>query len=334
MRPGAGSFKHSTNDASIYWHPAVSGGHANTVGGLIRGKWAGVQWENGVLGYPTTREIRVTGGAYNDFKGGSIYWSPSTGAQITWGEIRTRWRSAGAERTLGFPKAGEQSLTRYGGKFQTFERASVYWSPLSGAHVVGGAIGTIWGQANWENGNYGYPTTEEFDIPGGKRQIFQGGPIDWYADGRAVGEIQMSTFRWQDYIPDEWLMAPCDIAKRAAILGTIGVLGELALLESYKGDGRSYDPEGSHRIRIDVNVAVDQSRQGAKAVKMIPHIGETTQKWTVFPVGPNQTFTRTADANGISMTPVSKASGDYPDVVRFKINSLSHPTFLRLSWCG
>jgi hypothetical protein len=54
---------------SIYFHPAT-GAHA--VYGRIRDKWAELGWEAGALGYPTTDEYAVDGGARSDFQHGSI----------------------------------------------------------------------------------------------------------------------------------------------------------------------------------------------------------------------------------------------------------------------
>src|SRR3954454_2198226 len=61
----------------IYWSPGT-GAHF-VIGDILRA-WGARGYERGILGYPTTDEIPLAGGAGSRFQGGSIYWSPSTGA--------------------------------------------------------------------------------------------------------------------------------------------------------------------------------------------------------------------------------------------------------------
>src|SRR5262245_57058659 len=90
---------------SIYWSDATG---AHEVHGAIRDKWHSLGTEGGFLGYPLTDETRTPPpndvGRYNHFEGGSIYWTPSTGAHEVHGDIRGRWASLGWEQShLGFP---------------------------------------------------------------------------------------------------------------------------------------------------------------------------------------------------------------------------------------
>lgn len=106
--PGArgGTNQHFYNDASIFWNPDVSGGVARQVGGLIRSKWEENDWEQGYLGYPTTDETALPQrtGRFNHFEGGSIYWSPETGAHPVSGAIKQYWSAQGWENSLlGLP---------------------------------------------------------------------------------------------------------------------------------------------------------------------------------------------------------------------------------------
>ena len=82
---GIGRYNHF-QQGSIYWTPST-GGHE--VHGTIREKWSSLGWEKGFLGYPTTDEISTgsLGGRYSDFQGGSIYWSPRTGAHERAGSL-------------------------------------------------------------------------------------------------------------------------------------------------------------------------------------------------------------------------------------------------------
>ena len=75
---GRGRYNHFEG-GSIYWTPQTS---AWEVHGAIRDKWASLGWETGFLGYPITDELSTPGGVarYCHFEGGSIFWSPQTGA--------------------------------------------------------------------------------------------------------------------------------------------------------------------------------------------------------------------------------------------------------------
>ncbi|GAA0307224.1 N-acetylmuramoyl-L-alanine amidase [Kineococcus aurantiacus] len=158
---------------SIYYLPATG---AHLVRGLIRDKWKSLNWENSFLGFPTTDEVALRGGAFNHFQGGSIYYSPRTGAHAVRGAIRDKWASLGWETGyLGYPKSDEWALPR--GAWTEFQGGSVYWSAATGAHAVRGLIRDKWGTLGWENGVLGYPTTDEVALPGGAFTHFQGGSI-------------------------------------------------------------------------------------------------------------------------------------------------------------
>ena len=75
---GIGHYRHYRN-GSIYWSPS-SGAHE--VHGDIRVNWSSLGWERSFLGYPLTDETTTPDGVgrYNHFQGGSIYWTPGTGA--------------------------------------------------------------------------------------------------------------------------------------------------------------------------------------------------------------------------------------------------------------
>ncbi|WP_245746387.1 LGFP repeat-containing protein [Nocardia altamirensis] len=171
--------------SAIYWHPLVSGAHANQIGGAIRAKWGELGWENGALRYPTTRELPTRKpGRFNHFEGGTIHWSSTTGAHNTWGAIRDKWATLSWEDgRLGFPVTDE-FVARGNGAGQHFQGGSIYWSSGTGARVVVGAIRETWAGQNWENGRYGYPISDEYDYNGGRAQDFQGGRIEWYPQPR------------------------------------------------------------------------------------------------------------------------------------------------------
>jgi uncharacterized protein with LGFP repeats len=177
---GVGRFNHFQG-GSIYWTPQTG---AQEVHGAIRVKWASLGWERSFLGYPVTDETPTPDGVgrFNHFQGGSIYWTPQTGAQEVHGAILVKWASLGWERSfVGYPVTDETPTPDGVGRFNHFQGASIYWTPQTGAQEVHGAIRVKWAELGWERSFLGYPITDELDAPDGKGRFnnFQGGSIYW-----------------------------------------------------------------------------------------------------------------------------------------------------------
>jgi thermolysin len=151
--------------------------------GAIRVKWDALGAEAGFLGMPTTDELSTAcgGGRFNHFQGGSIYWTPATGAHEVHGAIRSKWASLGWECSfLGFPLTDETTTPDGIGRFNHFQGGSIYWTPATGAHEVHGAIRDRWASLGWERSRLGYPTSDELVWAGtGRVSRFQGGSIYW-----------------------------------------------------------------------------------------------------------------------------------------------------------
>ncbi|MDQ6650303.1 MAG: aryl-sulfate sulfotransferase [Actinomycetota bacterium] len=165
----------------IYYSPATE---AWEVHGAILGEWAALGAQAGVLGYPTTDERGLPDGIgrYNLFAGGSIYWTPATGAHESHGAIRTKWTGLGSQAGLaGYPLTDETGTPDGFGRYNHFQRASIYWSPSTGAWEVLGAIRDKWASMGWETGVLGYPVTGETTTAdgGGRYSRFAGGSVRW-----------------------------------------------------------------------------------------------------------------------------------------------------------
>lgn len=123
--------------ASIYWTPSTG---AWEIYGAIRARWSQLGWERSTLGYPITGEWTTPDGVgrYNHFSrpgGGSIYWTPSTGAHEVYGAIRARWAQLGWERSaLGYPISGEYDVP--GGRRSDFQGGSITWNRSTGQTTV------------------------------------------------------------------------------------------------------------------------------------------------------------------------------------------------------
>ncbi len=129
---GLGRYNHFSGSASVYWTPATG---AWSIRGAIRAHWAALGWERSVVGYPVTDETVTPDGVgrYNQFaNGGSIYWTPQTGAWSVHGLIRNRWASMGWERSpVGYPTSDEYAIPF--GRQSNFQYGAISWDAASGA---------------------------------------------------------------------------------------------------------------------------------------------------------------------------------------------------------
>lgn len=184
---GVGRHQHFKG-GSIHWSPGTD---AHFTRELIRQKWEAMNWEVGLLGYPTTDETVTTGGRFNEFQGGTVSWRANTDEAFeTHGAIRDKWVGLGRETgLLGFPETDELATPDGRGRFVHFQHGSIYWTPKTGAHEVHGAILARWAELGWERSFLGYPTSDEVPTPeGGRASSFEGGRITWTRDGGAKEE--------------------------------------------------------------------------------------------------------------------------------------------------
>lgn len=159
---------------------------AADVRGAILAKWQEDGAECGIMGMPLGGHLdtECNGGAVGEFESGSISWSAASGAHLVYGEIRNAWLRNGREcGTLGFPTSDE-TASSCGGRFNSFEKGAILYSPASGAHISTGAFREMLGQLGWECGAMGFPTTDETTENGIVRQGYQNGFME-LRNGRA-----------------------------------------------------------------------------------------------------------------------------------------------------
>jgi hypothetical protein len=152
--------------------------------GLIDAKYRALGGCGSFLGRPITWETTPPDGVgrFSVFEQGSIYWTPSTGAFEVHGVIRDKWAALGWEvGFLGYPITDETSTPDNVGRFNVFQGGSIYFSPATGAHEVHGVIRDKYRDVGWEAGQLGYPTSDEYDVDGGRRSDFEHGSITWSA---------------------------------------------------------------------------------------------------------------------------------------------------------
>src|SRR4051812_10646517 len=177
---GGGCFNLFQN-GSIYWSPAT--GARVVSAGPIRDRWAALGSEAGPLGYPIIGTFcGLTGGTgcFQQFQGGSLYWTAATGAHVVRGAIRDQWGALGWEGgPLGYPIGDEVCGLVNRGCFTQFQNGSIYFSPATGPHSVTGVLYGLWASRGWERGSAGYPVSDTVcGLPGGGcQQLFQGGTL-------------------------------------------------------------------------------------------------------------------------------------------------------------
>ena len=123
-------------------------------------------------------------GRARDFEHGTIYWTPENGAHEVHGDIRVKWAQLGS--LLGYPVTDEIGCGPGAGRFNHFERGSIYWRQDIGAHEVHGPIRDRWAGQGWQDSHLGYPTSDERGTPDRRWNSFEGGDITWTPSGGAV----------------------------------------------------------------------------------------------------------------------------------------------------
>jgi Ca2+-binding RTX toxin-like protein len=147
---GAGIDKILSNDGDL-----IQIG-SRQVYGDIGIKYVALGGEGGFLGLPLNSETGTPDGVgrYNHFQGGSIYWTPATGAQVVYGAIRDMWADLGWEKScLGYPTSDE--LQDGGERVSHFQNGDIAWSGDTGAYIrkINMMVPTDqWQDDNWSCG--------------------------------------------------------------------------------------------------------------------------------------------------------------------------------------
>jgi uncharacterized protein with LGFP repeats len=190
--PGGGCGRAYQN-GSIYWSPAS--GAAMVQGEVLTGWWS-IGGVDGWLGYPVADSAAITGGKAGAFQGGSLYWSPGTGAAAVGTELLPAWwASGGITGPLGYPVASSSGVA--GGKAAAFQGGSVYWSSATGGHWLTGAVLTRYWAIGSTTSAMGFPTSDVVPASAGTAAAFQGGSI--YASagsGAAAVQKELLTAWW------------------------------------------------------------------------------------------------------------------------------------------
>ena len=168
----------------IYWTP-THGAHA--IPADMFDAWGTEGWETGLLGYPVEDTVSTGDVITQRFEGGYVVRNHDH-AYVVKGEIAKKYTAINTVTSrLGAPISDEIAIP--GGVLQNFDNGTMYWSAATGAHfILNGAIRDTWGAKGWEQGEYGWPTSDQEAIPAGGETIsFQHGKISELL-GRIVEE--------------------------------------------------------------------------------------------------------------------------------------------------
>ena len=162
------------------------------------------------LGMPAGKTTSISDGwrkqkyEKNGTESGAIYYKAGVGTFVVYGAIYGRYNALDAEKgILGFPKTDEIGTPDGKGRYNHFEKGSIYWTELTGAREIHGPIYNKWASLGWEAGYLGYPISNEGKInsPAGKKGKFwhfEHGSI-YYNEDKNLGPCAVHekiTARW------------------------------------------------------------------------------------------------------------------------------------------
>lgn len=144
----------------------------------------------GTLGDEQGAQYKVGDGVAQNFAGGTIFFSPATGAHAITGDVLAKYRAAGGPQgDLGFPASNETdggiSPTSRVATFAAADNPAIFWTPEHGAFVVRGAMNAAWDKLGGATGKLGAPTADQAVSGDVVSQKFTGGSIAWNKSSRA-----------------------------------------------------------------------------------------------------------------------------------------------------
>ncbi|WP_157823234.1 LGFP repeat-containing protein [Psychromonas sp. MB-3u-54] len=115
------------------------------------------------------------------YEHGAICWNGEAACEVH-GAIWSKYYALGGpDSYLGPPKTDESTTADKIGRYNHFDRASIYWTPQSGAHEVADFILEKWQELGSEKSFLGYPVTDPLRAADkvGLYNHFQNGSIYW-----------------------------------------------------------------------------------------------------------------------------------------------------------
>ncbi|MCF2528221.1 hypothetical protein [Yinghuangia soli] len=149
--------------------------------GGVRGVWAATGWAGGGLGEPIMDERTLPDGVgrYQEFRNGTVYWNPRTGAHWMDHYTRRKWEATGGGTSfLGYPIASQRTTADGRATVVDFQGGSIYVWPIHIVELHGG-IRAHYAAMGAENSKLGLPTSDEEWWDGARVNHFEHGFIKW-----------------------------------------------------------------------------------------------------------------------------------------------------------
>jgi hypothetical protein len=114
---------------------------------------------------------------------------PKPVSKISRGPISAKYDVIEGNILLGKPITDEKQSLDQKGKYRLYENGGIFWHPDLGAREVHGAIFCGYRSSNLNEGNLGYPKSDEHWVPGGyRRNVFEKGRIIWHEEWNEIEE--------------------------------------------------------------------------------------------------------------------------------------------------
>jgi D-alanyl-D-alanine carboxypeptidase/LGFP repeat len=163
VTPITGGFVRTFTGGNIYYSTAT--GAVDVRAGSMLDTYRRAGAENGRLGYPTggQESAGVAGSLVQNFAGGRIYFSPTTGGHAVYGPILTRYLAIGGPTgVLGLPTSDELATAPAGARVSLFQNGRISWSSATGAWELRGVFLDYFRKLGYSAGRLGLPTSSRY----------------------------------------------------------------------------------------------------------------------------------------------------------------------------
>jgi hypothetical protein len=253
-RPKLGAKVSIFENGTIFW---TQDGGTHEVHGEIFLHYGLLDGARGPLGLPIS-DVLIGVGQRSNFTGGTIFWSPDTGASALSGDILNcfLYKMGGAKGPLGLPVSGindilnrEGNIT--GNRMACFQNGAIYQGRQTGSYAVQGDILRLYQQLGGPLGKLGYPKSNEQGVPNSNVRYndFENGIIFWTPQkgARCLTALQLHLGMVRsNYIEDGIAFNPLPSADHSAevvVHTTVNINGQPREVNKQQGTnhGTSYD---------------------------------------------------------------------------------------------